>query len=461
MDVISSLFENAGGSQVLSGVVLRLSSCLLTNNVQMSSYSLAQKAARRVEDGKRAAALLLNAERVGDVLVGSSSTQLAETMARMLEAKVEKRDGQGLFQQGDEVVVSQADHEANIGAWTRLAQRHNLTVKVWAVTPLPSNLGGGQAGSRYSMGLDHSTLLPLLGPRTRLVAFTACFNVLGAFHDLPTPVSSIRTATAGRALVCVDCVAYAHHRRLAVAEWGVDLAFFSLYKTFGPHLGIGFVSSRARVYMEKLNHFFLHGQDEAGMFPYAPSSVQYELVDSVVAVAEYLVGLSSSAASEERGEIEWDRLSLPPPPPPFPTSLTNPELEQTRTQLASAFDRIAAHEQALLDHLAPFLKSRYDKGLRIVGGKRADTDVRAPTVAFVAVNEQERSRSVAAEIQRRITSEFKLGTQQGHMYAYRFVEALDLDPDDGVVRVSFVHYNTVNEVRRVCIALDRVLDGVL
>ena len=98
--------ENAGGSQVLGSVADRISSYLLTSNVQMANYALAQRAAERVARGTAAAAFLVGAQTTDEVMLGASATQLAETISRLLEEKAKSH-----WAQGDEVVVSEADHE--------------------------------------------------------------------------------------------------------------------------------------------------------------------------------------------------------------------------------------------------------------------------------------------------------------------------------------------------------------
>lgn len=193
--------ENAGGSQVLSSVAASISDYLLSTNVQMASYPLAQTAESRVSLGTCAAAALLGAESPDDVMIGQSATSLVASVALMIENR-------GVWGEGDEVIISDADHETNCGAWTRLAQRVGMTLKHWPVTPLST-----AAGSEYAVTLDPSTLRQLVTPKTKLVAFTACSNLLGAFTDIPSAVSIIRSI-APTALIAVDCVAFAPHRRV-------------------------------------------------------------------------------------------------------------------------------------------------------------------------------------------------------------------------------------------------------
>ncbi|EPQ28438.1 uncharacterized protein PFL1_04264 [Pseudozyma flocculosa PF-1] len=437
--------ENAGGSQVLASVVSRLSSYLLESNVQMAAYPLAHTAAAKVERGTYAAAFLVGADSKDEVLLGQSATQIAENMARMIERTLEKRrEGEPgeTWNEGDEIIVSQSDHETNIGAWARLAARNKLTLKVWPVTPLPSSQGGSDSNP-YAVGLDPAVLSTLLTPRTRLVAFTGCSNVLGTFTPIREITSLVASKTGGKALVAVDCVAFAPHRPMRPKEWGVDMAIFSLYKTYGPHIGIGYVAPRARdQWFGKLNHFFLHDAQGAGTYPYTPSSQQYELIYSITAVADYLVSLADANKREE----DWTQVYTSP---------------QHRQLLDAAFAKIARHEEELQRILVDFLVSQHPRGVRIVGSESHRAEIRAPTVAFVVVDKEGKPQPLSKRVHQALVEDNKLGAQQGHMYAYRLVEKLGLDIQDGVVRVSFVHYNTTGEVEQFCAALGKVLDRLV
>lgn len=443
--------ENAGGSQVLASVAEAISSYLVSTNVQMAKYPLAQRAEERVAMGTNAAAVLLGAQTSREVLIGQSATQLTFSLSLMLERRVLADRAAGVadtWQQGDEIIVADADHETNRGAWTNLAQRLGLVVKPWPVTRIPG------AQNPYAVTLDPQVLAGIVTPRTRLVAFTACSNLLGAFTDIPAAVQVVR-AQAPSALICVDCVAFAPHRRLEPAAWGVDVAFFSLYKTFGAHVGAMYVSPAVtQTRLAPLNHFFLQGKPDAGMYPYQSSSVQYELNYSIAPVADYFASL----AHDEVRAIDYNHAMGRPD-----TRAGEQGAKLTRAQLDTALDRaftaIAQHEQLLLDIFIPYLRSKYDAGVRIVGPESASSAVRAPTVSFCVVDPATGAPvpGASAKIHTLLVASGEVGAQQGHMYAHALISTLGLDLVDGVVRLSFVHYNTPAEARRCTALLDAAL----
>jgi selenocysteine lyase/cysteine desulfurase len=116
---------------------------------------------------------------------------------------------------------------ANGGPWKKVASRKGCILKIWR----PSAV---EADNPLSLALKTDELLALVTPRTRLVAFTACSNILGCLVDVAEVVRALRAKAAEvgakKVETCVDCVAYAPHRQIDVRKWDVDYCFFSYYK---------------------------------------------------------------------------------------------------------------------------------------------------------------------------------------------------------------------------------------
>lgn len=145
-------------------------------------------------------------------VLGSSTTQLLRNLASALE-----------FGEGDELIISMVDHEANIAAWVDLAERQRLVIRWWK----PES--PADAGSRANPKLTPENLQGLLSAKTALVALTHASNILGTIHDVKAIADMVHTCNP-KALVCVDGVAYAPHREIDVKELGVDFYAFSWYK---------------------------------------------------------------------------------------------------------------------------------------------------------------------------------------------------------------------------------------
>lgn len=388
-----ALFDNAGGTVLPRLVIDRAAAYMARYQVQLgATYDLSMEADEWIQTGHRAAEVLVGAD-PGEVVVGPSTTAnvhlLASSLAPLLKA-------------GDEVVVTNLDHEANVGAWRRL-EAHGVVLREWCLDP-------GSAELRLE------DLEPLLGPRTRLVCFTHCSNIVGRIHDVATMTRRIHEAGAW---VCVDGVGYAPHRRVDVKALDVDFYALSLYKTFGPHQGLLYGKRELLTRLSNPNHFFI--DDEDLPYKFEPGGVNHELVAALPAILEYVELLDRHHDSE---------------------------LADEPGRLDRVFHRIAEHEAEISRPLLDFLSHR--RGVRILGPESADVAVRAPIIAFTVAGRK------ASEIPP-LLDRHKVAIRWGHFYAYRAVEALGLMEQDGVVRVSLAHYNTSAEIERLIEGLDAAL----
>jgi cysteine desulfurase family protein (TIGR01976 family) len=388
-----ALFDNAGGSVPVRGVVERVARYMSTHQVQLgATYAQSRDAAAAVADGRRAAERLVGADE-GEVVLGPSTTVLVQHLAAALRP---------LWRAGDEVVVTNLDHEANIGPWRALAAS-GIVVREWRFRP-------------ETLTLELADLEALLSPRTRLVAFTHVSNVVGTLHDVAAITQRVRAAGA---LSCVDGVAFAPHRHVDVQALGADFYLVSLYKVFGPHVGLMYGRHDALRAGRSRNHFFL-GEDTLP-YKYEPGGVCHELVASLAGITEYL------------DDLDARHFAQPASPP---------------SRLARTFELCAAHEESLVAPLLTFLAER--RGVRVLGEPSASRARRVPTVAFTLDGVDSAAIPVALD-------ERQVAVRYGHFYAYRALDALGLLPTNGVVRVSMLHPNTHAEVARLIEALDEVL----
>ncbi|MCA9649811.1 MAG: aminotransferase class V-fold PLP-dependent enzyme [Myxococcales bacterium] len=390
-----ALFDNAGGSVTSQAVIAGIVEYLERYQVQLgASYGLSEQAEARVRRGELTAAELLGAA-PEETVVGPSTTANLATLARALAP---------LMSPGDEVIVTDLDHESNIGPWRGLAE-HGMKVLTWAVDR-----------ERATLGL--AELERLLSPRTRLVAFTHCANVVGELLDARAIVERIRGNRADTWVV-VDGVAFAPHRFVDVAELDVDAYALSLYKVYGPHLGAMFVRRGLLERAAGQNHFFVPA--DALPAKLQPGGVTHELAAGLPGIGAYLDGVAEHHGIQ--GATRRDRWR-------------------------QVFDLFAAHEERLSARLLDFLVEH--PRCRVIGPAVPDRTRRAPTIAFVV--DGMRSSEVVPPLDDR-----HVATRWGHFYAKRAIDALGLASHDGIVRVSMVHYNTLAEVDRLVDALDDAL----
>lgn len=388
LDTPWALMDNAGGSAPCRQVIDRVSAHMARLPVQLgASYPQSVEARAAVEAGRAAAARLVGAK-PEEVVLGASSTVLVQQLATVLRAA---------WSEGDEVVVTNLDHEANVGSWQKL-ERTGIVVREWRCRP-------------GTLMLHVEDLEPLLSERTRLVAFTHCSNVVGSIVDVAAITERVRAAGA---LSCVDGVAFAPHRRVDVAALGADFYCASLYKVYGPHLGLLFGRAQLLREAHSPNHCFVSA--DAIPTKFEPGNVNFELAASLVGILDYLelIGSHHGLGSD----------------------------------LGAVFDRIAAHEAQLIAPLLEFLDAH--PRVELLGRADADPLHRVPTISFTV---QGRAASELPPL----LEQHSVAVRFGHFYAYRLIRDLGLLERDGVVRASLVHYNSPAEVARLIEALDALL----
>ncbi len=391
-----SFFENAGGSFACRQTIDAMTGYYTDFKVQ--PYSEFESSARggALMDGSRvrwAAALGVEPR---EVVFGPSTSAntyvLAHAFADMLEP-------------GNEVIVTNQDHEANTGAIRRVAERVGCTVREWRTDP--------DTGL-----LDIAVLESMLGERTGLVTVPHASNIIGKENDVAR-ITTLAHAVGAR--VIVDGVSFAPHTIPDVAAIGADVYLFSLYKTYSVHQGLMVVRAGLMAELPNQSHYFNDSVADKRLNPAGPDHAQ---VASAGAVLDYV-----EAVHRHHGGGETDGL---------------------RTSVASVSALWRAHEDSLTPMLLDVLADRDD--VRLLGPATLDsaTGHRCPTIAFspLAKDPQDVAHGLV---------ERGVQTSSGHYYAARVLDGVGIDPDRGVVRLSFVHYTSRADVDRAVEALHAVL----
>lgn len=387
------LSDNAGGSQILKPVVDRINEHFITSNVQLGgSYPHSQLAEERHIKAHLDLMRWINASHPTELVMGSSTSLLIRTLADNFRR---------IWKPGDEVIVTNCDHEANIGAWRQLSD-YGIVIREWRINP-------------ETFKLEKEELAKLLNDRTKLVAFTAASNVLGMLNPVREFTSLVHSAGA---MVCVDAVAYAPHRMIDVKETDVDFLVFSFYKTYGPHYAMMYGKKRHLDLLPGNNHFFI----SESPYKFQPGNYNFEFCYGMGALPEYLLNLAERQGYNGPDEI--------------------------RAKLKFVYSLIASHEESLSKQLLDFLNSK--KGVRIIGTSSYSGEKRVPTISFI--KEGTDSQTITLE-----TDKHKIAIRWGDFYARRLIEDLGLSKQNGVVRISMVHYNSIEEADRLVKVLDRII----
>ncbi len=268
-----AFFENAGGSYACGPVIDRLNRYYRQTKVQpYGNYPASIQAGAEMDEAHRRLAAYLNVDET-EVHFGPSTSQNTYVLAQAFR---------GILKAGDEIVVTNQDHEANSGCWRRLAgDRAN---EPGVLTGLPSGVVVREWTIDRETGmLNPDDLDALLSDRTRLVAFPHASNIVA--HVNPVEEIVARAHAAG-AWAVVDGVAAAPHGLPDVAALGADVYLFSLYKTYGPHQGLMVIRTPLLEQLPNQGHFFNAGISRKKLTPAGPDHKPQ--VAAAAGIADYL-----------------------------------------------------------------------------------------------------------------------------------------------------------------------------
>jgi cysteine desulfurase family protein (TIGR01976 family) len=383
-------FENAGGSQMPQCVIDAMTEYMQDSYVQTGvPYPASVRATKTFEAAHKFADVFVNADDVGECCFGPSTSVLISHLANAIRPTIKP---------GDQIIVSVANHEANINPWVRL-EEVGAEIIFWDVD--------SETGES-----DLDELQGLLNERTRVVAIPHTSNLLG--DTMPVKeIASMAHAVGAKSVV--DGVAYASHAAIDVSDWGVDFYVYSTYKVYGPHMAVMFGRTDAWSDLVGPNHYFNQGGN-ASKFELGCQS--YEGAAGILALQDYLALMA--------GDCGFDRNSV-----------------------VKAFKLAKSMEIPVMEEILGFLNSRSD--VRLIGSGGIDED-RHPTISFV--HESKHSQEISDRV-----CEKGIGIRWGHVYSARLCEAMNIPAEMGVIRASGVHYNTVDEARRLTAALEAAMDA--
>lgn len=380
--------DSAAGTQVPQPVIDAVAD---TYRVGVSNQGGPFESSRRAEEivleARRAVADLVEAPAPECVVFGPSMTALTYRFARVLSAE---------WGPGDEIVVTQLDHDANVRPWIQAARHAGATVRTAALDPTTGELPAG-------------SVTELISDRTKLVAVTAASNLLGSMPDVATITTRAREVGA---VSYVDGVHHCPHAHVRLSELGADFYATSAYKWAGPHLACVVAADTAS--LESLRPEKLAPSSDGVPERFELGTNPFASMAGVVAAVDHLAGLDPGA--------------------------TGSRIDQ----LARSREAVIEHERALLHPLLDGLAAR--DGVELRGAAHGE---RAPTTLFNV------SGLTPAETAERL-GDHGVNVSHGHSYAWEAVQALGLYPEGGI-RVSLCHYSDASDVQRLLDALSELV----
>ncbi len=387
-----SFFENAGGSFVPKNVIDHLNSFMTSTKVQpYASYDMSDIAGKKMDRATQLFANMINAQK-NEIIIGSSTTMNMYVLSNAMKH---------FLNPGDEIIVTNQDHEANIGAWRKLKD-HGAIIKEWQLNPKNGEL-------------EIEKLKSMLSNKTKIVAVTHCSNIVGSINDLKTIANLVHQYDA---FIIGDGVSYAPHGLPDVKDLDVDFYAFSLYKTYGPHLALLYGKKEILNQLPNQNHEFLEGEVPYTLNPGGPN---HEELTCLIGIYEYFNNLYNHHFQKQDTSI--------------------------RSKIEKINDLIAKHEETISNPLLKYIDSRDD--IDLIGKKIILEKNRAPTIAFTFTN------LTSLYVSEKLVKN-GIATRNDNFYAWRCLKALGIDTNDGVIRTSIVHYNTSEEVKKLIEALEKI-----
>jgi cysteine desulfurase family protein (TIGR01976 family) len=380
-------FDGPGGTQVPRVVAEAVTDYLFHHNANTHwHYPTSIESDAMIAESRQAFADLFNSS-ASEVVFGANMTTLTFHVARGLARR---------WKAGDEIVVTELDHHANVAPWYRLADECGVVVKQVRMIP--------ERGE-----LDWEDLEKKIGSKTRLLAIGAASNALGTKNDL---AKAARLARAAGALVFVDAVHFAAHSLIDVREIDCDFLACSAYKFYGPHIGVLYGRNQ-----------LLSEIDVPKLKPspdYAPERIE--------------------TGTQNHEGIAGARAAVD-----FMTSLSGQSAGSRRERLKAAIEGLHDRGDAMFSKLWNGLSST--PGVRVFGPPPGSP--RTPTVSFVL--QGIRSDRVAEEL-----AERGIFVSHGNFYALTVAERLGY-ADEGLVRAGLACYSTDDEVERLVVAVRSIL----
>jgi selenocysteine lyase/cysteine desulfurase len=386
-----SFFDNAGGSFPCRQVIDRLTKFYIENKVQpYPQNALAGAAYDQLNEGRQVMAEILGVPEP-TLTLGASSTQNFNTLAAACV---------GMVKEGDEIICSEQDHEANIGGWERACTNAKAKFSLWPVNEITGEL-------------ELETLKNMVSSKTKVISLTHCSNMIGTIN----PIKEIlAVAKSVGAKLVIDGVSYAPHQWPNILELGVDAYGLSTYKTYGTHQGVLYVKEDFMQELKVQSHFFY---DDLPGYRLNSSGHDHACVAALSGLGEFVETLYAHHFGKSN----------------FPLSEKAQQVSKILLQ----------YENSLCEQ---FLQELTNLPVKIYG--KTKMSGRESNISFIPNN-----MSPANLTDKLATRGIALSLS--HFDCVRMFNRLGLDLDKAALRVSFAPYNSEEDLKKLISALKEFL----
>lgn len=380
-------FDNPGGTQVPQKVIDAVKDYLIRKNSNTHGvFETSMLTDLTIYEAHRAGADLLGAD-PEEIVFGNNMTSLTFHLSRSLAKEISE---------GDEIMVTRLDHDANISPWLLVAENRGARI-VW-VDIDPDNCT-----------LDMEGLKNKINERTKIIAFCYASNASGTINDVKTIV---KWAKEVEAITYVDAVQFAPHGFIDVKEIDCDFLVCSSYKFFGPHLGILYGK---RENLERLKAYKTRPVPDSLPEKWEIGTLNHEGMAGFVSAVDYIAEIAVKYKGKER------------------------DLSR-REKIKKAFEMIRSYEIELSIELLDKLSNI--KNLKIYGIKdKSKLNQRVPVFSM-------RKEGKHPEEMAKILASENIFCWNGHFFAIELIRRLELEEKGGFLRIGLVHYNTIEEIEK-------------
>lgn len=385
--------DGPGGTQVPRRVIDAVGDYFRTSNSNThGAFATSRRSDQVLAEAHAAVADLLGCD-AREVVFGPNMTTLTIAVSRAIGREIKP---------GDELIVTDLDHDANVAPWRALEERGALV----RMAPVRT----------ADCTLDMKALLGLFNERTRVVAIGYASNSVGTINDV---AAVVRAAHAVGAWAYVDAVHYAPHGPIDVRALDCDFLACSAYKFFGPHVGALYGKAG---HLEQLRPYKVRPAEDCIPGRWETGTQNHEGLAGTVAAIEYLAELGRRHGAENDADPATRRAAL-----------------------IHAMSAIRGYERALAVRLVEGLLAI--DGLTLYGIREPEKfDLRAPTVSI-------RLDGASPKELAGYLGEQGIFVWDGNYYALSLSERLGVEDSGGMVRIGIAHYNTAEEVDRLLAAI--------
>jgi cysteine desulfurase family protein (TIGR01976 family) len=378
--------DGPGGTQVPQAVIDAMVNVYSHSNANThGNFAPSHETDALILHARQQMAALLGAENDNTISFGANMTSLNFVLANAMTRSL---------QPGDEILITQLDHEANRGPWLQ-QRRHGIEVR--------------EVQLEEDGSLDYADLEKKISEKTRVIAIGLASNIFGTVNE----IDRVRQlAYEVGALLVVDAVHYVPHLMTDVTEIDCDFLLCSAYKFYGPHVGILYSKPGA---LDRLDTDRLRVQIQHAPYRIERGTLNHAALAGVSAAVDFIASVGTGNSIREK--------------------------------ITSAMNTIQTHERGLAQQL--YMGLREFNGVDIYGPPLKETQ-RAPTLSFTV--EGMRPEHICKQL-----GDQGICAWDGHFYAIRAAEVMGLMGQGGVTRMGIAAYNTSDEIERVISALNQII----